>query len=117
MYGVVLWCSVDSQRAVIWCEDHGDLAYCQDIGVDTVLEAGDLVLFQSVQSRRMRMAQDVRLVDQGRFANLPDRLKAASVPACATAQRAESGTVVAFNPAANTKRRVASRKSPVAAVL
>ena len=27
MYGVILWSDQKAQRAVIWCEDHGKLAY------------------------------------------------------------------------------------------
>ena len=27
MYGVVLWIDKNAQKAVIWCEDHGNLAY------------------------------------------------------------------------------------------
>ncbi len=27
MYGVILWSDADVGKAVIWCEDHGDLAY------------------------------------------------------------------------------------------
>ncbi len=27
MYGVILWSDQEAQRAVIWCEDHGKLAY------------------------------------------------------------------------------------------
>ena len=27
MYGVILWSDQTAQRAVIWCEDHGKLAY------------------------------------------------------------------------------------------
>lgn len=27
MLGVVLWADIDDRKAVIWCEDHGNLAY------------------------------------------------------------------------------------------
>ena len=27
MFGVVLWADPVDRKAVIWCEDHGDLAY------------------------------------------------------------------------------------------
>lgn len=27
MYGVILWSDEITQKAVIWCEDHGRLAY------------------------------------------------------------------------------------------
>lgn len=113
MYGVVLWCSDDSRKAVIWCEDHGDLAYGQDIDGETALEAGDLVLFQAEQTRRMRLAREIRLVDQSRFATLPDRLKSASQPR----KQRGGAQVVAFNPAAKHGRRTMSATTPVAAVL
>ncbi len=78
MYGVVLWCSADCRKSVIWCEDHGDLAFFQaQEGPAPRLEAGDLVKFRSVQTRRMRIAHDLVLVEQERFRDLPDNLKAA----------------------------------------
>ncbi|MFD1511243.1 hypothetical protein [Lacimonas salitolerans] len=111
MYGVVLWCSGDSRKAVIWCEDHGDLAYSQDIDTDMVLEAGDLVRFRTEQTRRMRLARDVILVDHERYANLPERLKAAGAQG-----RGDGAEVVAFDPTARHKR-AAGHLTPVAAVV
>ena len=80
MYGVVLWCSEDSRKAVIWCEDHGDLAYFQVPNGLIRLEAGDLVHFRSEQTRRMRLAKDLELVDQHRYRALPERLKSVGAP-------------------------------------
>ncbi|MCM2562388.1 hypothetical protein M8756_09525 [Lutimaribacter sp. EGI FJ00015] len=77
MYGVVLWCSADSRKAVIWCEDHGDLAFYEDVAAQTALDPGDLVKFRSEQTRRRRLARDLELIEQDRFRNLPDDLKAA----------------------------------------
>ena len=47
MNGVVLWSNESQQKAVIWCEDQGDLAFysqeqCQAL-VD--LHVGDLICF------------------------------------------------------------------------
>lgn len=80
MYGVVLWCSPCCEKAVIWCEDHGDLAFFHDAGCALVLEAGDLVKFRSEQTRRMRLAKDLTLVEEDRFRDLPERLRAVGAP-------------------------------------
>ena len=77
MYGVVLWRGADGKQAVIWCDDHGDLALYRSVDAELKLEVGDLVSFRTEQSRRMRVAKDVVLVEQDRFPNLPDHLKAA----------------------------------------
>ena len=58
MFGVVLWSDPASGSAVIWCEDHGDLAYYDASGapdtldtraVQTLLDTGDLVEFDAHQ--------------------------------------------------------------------
>lgn len=62
----MLWSDVDDRKAVIWCEDQGDLAYMNS--PDTVLDAedffdaGDLVQFDMDTSQRTRYAYNARLV-------------------------------------------------------
>jgi hypothetical protein len=77
MYGVVLWRDADGTQAVIWCDDHGDLALYRSADAEPQLEVGDLVSFRAEQSRRMRLAKDLQLVEQERFPGLPADLKAA----------------------------------------
>ena len=68
MIGVILWRDVDDGKAVIWCEDQGDLAYLdrlEDI-LDPVtsLAVGDVVRFDMSIERNMRLALNVtRLLD------------------------------------------------------
>lgn len=62
MYGVVLWSDDRANRAVIWCEDHGDLAFYRGAaGDDSAMAAGDLIEFD------LREERDVRLVDKPRL--------------------------------------------------
>ncbi|MBZ8119226.1 hypothetical protein KUD11_11285 [Roseovarius sp. LXJ103] len=67
MYGVVIWSDQVKNRAVIWCEDHGDLAYFR--GETTGLEVaeigpGDLVEFDLAASDGLRLADAPRLVSE-----------------------------------------------------
>ncbi len=68
MIGVILWRDVDDGKAVIWCEDQGDLAYLdrlEDI-LDPVTSfaVGDVVRFDMTIERHMRLARNVtRLLD------------------------------------------------------
>lgn len=63
MYGVVLWADQRQNRAVIWCEDHGDLAYYKGAaGGDAALAPGDLVEFNLRSVGQMRFADAPRLI-------------------------------------------------------
>jgi len=77
MYGVVLWSDTRENKAVIWCEDHGDLAYYRKTGVGdrVMLDAGDWVQFDVTRERQMRYAHNPRLVAEGVCAGLADSLK------------------------------------------
>ncbi len=74
MFGVVLWCSSADQKAVVWCEDHGDLAFF-DQSVDTRdsatssnvnFDAGDLICFDLSEDGQMRQVMNPRLVAEDR---------------------------------------------------
>ena len=60
MLGVVLWSDRKRDRAVVWCEDHQNLAFfkCDPsfAGCDRGFEAGDLIEFE------LRVEDDLRLV-------------------------------------------------------
>ena len=47
MIGIVLWSDTRDSKAVIWCEDHGELAYYRRPahGAHVFMDAGDLVQF------------------------------------------------------------------------
>lgn len=85
MYGVVLWSDPEDRKAVIWCEDHGDLAYygegCTSLFDGYSLDAGDLVHFQLQEGAKMRLAQNPELVSEQHAPALAERLKAALGPA------------------------------------
>lgn len=74
MYGVVLWSDDVDRKAVIWCEDHGDLAFCNDNAGDKTtafeFDAGDLVQFDLICDRHLRYAHNPILVADSQFPNL-----------------------------------------------
>ncbi|MFC3117490.1 hypothetical protein ACFOHS_00995 [Jhaorihella thermophila] len=76
MFGVVLWSDRKDNKAVIWCEDHGDLAFyrpcCEEAGVS--LDTGDWVQFDLTTERDMRLAHNPRLVAEGAYAGIADVL-------------------------------------------
>lgn len=72
MNGVVLWHDNKSGTAVIWCEDHADLAYYSAetdtaaLGSDAVvLAAGDLVIFKVMLVGDQRRAVNLRRLAPG----------------------------------------------------
>ena len=81
MYGVVLWTDQRENRAVIWCEDHGDLAFYRGAaGGDAAMAAGDLVEFDIRDSGDLRIADMPRLVTRRSHPNLISELKKAATP-------------------------------------
>lgn len=53
MYGVILWSDLQTGTAVVWCEEHGEIAYFENpdpqaqstLSARSPLDAGDLVQF------------------------------------------------------------------------
>lgn len=117
MFGVVLWSDEQENKAVIWCEDHGDLAFYRKSECDdqVTLDAGDWVQFDMTMDRHLRFARNPRLVDDGVYRNLADALGAAAPqlsasspivsppPALAQADR-NSATIIPFAQAQATRR-------------
>ncbi len=100
MLGVVLWSDASDRKAVIWCEDQGDLAYVKP--TDEVLrsgdffDAGDLVQFDMEMSQSTRLAHNPRLVIEKVGPALPDVLRdAAQIEDLSLRKR---GQVVDFSP-------------------
>lgn len=105
MFGVVLWSDQIRKRAVIWCEDHGDLAFFSGDGVNALdasdMEPGDLVQFDVRADRHMRLASNPRLVASDEYPTLANDLKkAGETPefAGAKTENKGSGKIVAFEP-------------------
>lgn len=85
MLGVVLWSDNCDNKAVIWCEDQGDLAYFNGgegapLG-DADLDAGDLVSFELQQERHLRYAKNPQRIAQGAYNGLADSLQDTATPA------------------------------------
>lgn len=79
MFGVVLWSDGEDKKAVIWCEDHGDLAFYNQNETDSkvAFDAGDWVEFEMSMERNLRFVHNPRLVAEGVFPELPDSLELA----------------------------------------
>ncbi len=78
MLGVVLWSNTNDNKAVIWCEDHGDLAYFNGTPEDhdalLGFDAGDLVQFDLREEQRQRYARNPRRVGQGAYSGIQESL-------------------------------------------
>lgn len=73
MYGVVLWSDRRLKHAVIWCEDHGDLAFLTpDEGAfeHADLAHGDVLAFDLDPDGSFRRAQNVRIIDSDAYPSL-----------------------------------------------
>ncbi len=79
MFGVVLWSDEQDQKAVIWCEDHGDLAFYRNDSdtCEIEMDAGDWVQFDMKMDKNQRKAHNPRLVCEGVYPELADSLCAA----------------------------------------
>lgn len=82
MLGIVLWHDQKSNKALIMCEDYGDLAYFEgkkefDGGALTELGRGDLVRFDVNEDRNHRLAVNPKSVCRGIYAWLPEALQEA----------------------------------------
>lgn len=100
MFGVVLWSDTVDRKAVIWCEDHGDLAFygsAQETPLsEFALDAGDLVQFDLTEEQHLRFAHNPRLVSEGACPNLASAL----APTTPTAPQARSASaeILLFEP-------------------
>lgn len=79
MMGVVLWSDPDEQKAVFWCEDHGDLAYfdgtTSTMGGRETFNPGDMVEFTVTLERKVRRANNARLIEARVCNDLQDHLR------------------------------------------
>lgn len=82
MLGVVLWHDQKSDRALIWCEDQGDLAYFNgnDSSLapeEATLGTGDLVRFDVKERANGRYVSNPTPVARSAFSSLSDMLRQA----------------------------------------
>jgi hypothetical protein len=104
MFGVVLWSDRREKKAVIWCEDHGDLAFyrqAEETG-PVPLDAGDWVQFDMTTDSNLRFAHNPRLVAEGVYAGLAEVLGRRSAGTDAGRQR--TADVVPFTPRRDSGR-------------
>lgn len=82
MCGVVLWADQCDQKAVIWCEDHGDLAYYHDKDANShdglSLDAGDLIQFELFQEHDLRLVRNPTRLVQRQFVGLAQDLRSSA---------------------------------------
>lgn len=102
MMGVVLWSDPDDQKAVFWCEDHGDLAYYDSadhapakVGL---LRPGDMVEFDVSLQRKYRRAMNARVVETQVCSGLHDHLRNTADVGMTETPRPDAANVVAIMP-------------------
>lgn len=80
MIGVILWSDPTDRKAVIWCEDQGDLAYYalagQDPLPDPFFDVGDVVEFDVTTERDTRIVKNAARLKQSWGATLTAGLRA-----------------------------------------
>ena len=99
MIGVVLWANHNDKQAVVWCEDHGNLAYigrdqmnaCEDLDFD----AGDLIQFDLEAIEDRRIALNPSIVAVNAYPSLPEEIRAQNKTTPVPAKK-RSGQVIAF---------------------
>jgi len=68
MLGVVIWTDDLENKAIVWCEDHGDLAFLGQSSnsnfVTEKFDRGDLIQFDLAEQRNLRMAKNPRRIAQ-----------------------------------------------------
>jgi hypothetical protein len=93
MLGVVLWSDASDKKAVIWCEDQGDLAFFNSsdgvLTADMFFDAGDLVQFEMEIDASMRRVRNPRLVIEKVGSELPEALRRYEMEACDTQRSAQ----------------------------
>lgn len=115
MFGVVLWSDGSDKKAVIWCEDHGDLAYfCAGDSLEFdggSFDPGDLVQFDlGDDAGPLRRVCNPRLVAEEQYPSLAQRLQLAterSITPPAPVLPQAPAVVIAFDGKAREKHRMA----------
>ncbi len=96
MIGVVLWSDVQEQKAVIWCEDHGNLAFFSKGSCGALtgqrLDAGDVVQFDLQEESHHRVAHNPRLLAEDEFPTLASDLSRHGKAARGKCERVVTGS-------------------------
>lgn len=82
MIGVVVWSNVAKEKAVVWCEDQGSLAYLQGradlLNTHAWPEPGDLLELETEVIGNLRHARQVSVLSEQGCPELPQLLRAAA---------------------------------------
>jgi hypothetical protein len=85
MRGVIIWHCLETRRAVVWCDDSGELAYASDAAAWAPLAQrvaiGDYVAFDLDPSSAARSCRNLRLIESGLAPELAGILRAGCGPA------------------------------------
>ena len=112
MIGVVLWSDETLNKAVIWCDDQGDLAFYTNKDAEAgfqELNAGDWVEFDVTVSGNFRIAENLVVLMEKGSPDLAGRLSAAAGCAAGTSSEdANGGTVIPFPVREASKRNAAA---------
>lgn len=99
MMGVVLWSDASDRKAVIWCEDQGDLAFLNSkeplLDGEVFFDAGDVVQFDMEIQATMRRAHNPRLVVERAGVGLPEALRDRAM---STTDTRPSAQIIPFTP-------------------
>ncbi len=113
MCGVVLWSNPDDQKAVVWCEDQGNLAYYvepEDNALTGVsLDPGDLIEFELREDPQYRRVTNPVLLVQDHASDLVRHLGIATDQKRSSPANGWTGNVVQF------PRSASRRASPAPA--
>jgi hypothetical protein len=111
MLGVVLWSDCNDNKAVIWCEDHGNLAFFNgsEQARNSVIDfdAGDLVQFELEEERHMRLAQNPKRISEAFCPDIGQDLQAMALQEHTPKQTApcrdafKSADILPFGPRQN----------------
>lgn len=74
MNGVVLWSDASQHKAVIWCEDQGDLAFYSQKQDLVDLHEGDLICFDLFLQQNKRMAENLQVLQEASSVGLAHSL-------------------------------------------
>jgi hypothetical protein len=79
MRGVIIWLCHRTNRAVVWCDDSGELAYASDLSAwsspSHQATIGDYVAFDLRAATAARTCTNLRLIEQGHAPDLAFALK------------------------------------------
>lgn len=97
MRGVIIWHCLETRRAVVWCDDSGELAYASDAAAWAPLAPrvaiGDYVAFDLDPSSAARSCRNLRLIESGlapELAGILHRMRPSPAPAAQAARSSAS---------------------------